>query len=320
MQHDVKFRLFLSLTFALLLATVLAAASLQPAKSEGDLVFYLDTASFRSSMQNTYQEFYYQLPLGELSFTKKGRLLVDTLDISFDLKDEQGKVVYAATWPAPVVADKKQKLQGRFIPSQFDLLLPAGAYTATMKITERSSNRSGLARLSFTSPSFDDSTLTISSIQFASDARKDTTNGKVKFAKNGLYILPNPARTYGIVLPMLVFYFEVYNLSAPDSTNQTFEIQYELQDSSGEIARTLPTKTRKKKGTSSVEVGAISVAALSDTVYTLKLRVIDTATGQMAEQSARFRNLPVSYRHIRRLETSYPPKQIYYDKRRARHS
>lgn len=270
-----------------------------PAKSSGDFRFYLDTASFRSSLQNTYQEFYYQIPLGELDFVDRDSLLVDTLKISFALQDSNGARLFADTWRAPIIATPMQELKGRFIPSQFDLLLEPGNYQAIMDVEELTTGRTGTARLSFVANRFDDSTFALSSVQFASDAHRDTTASK--FNKNGINILPNPSRTFGIALPMLVFYFEVYNLAA----DSTFEISYRLQDSHGQAIRSFPVKKKYKKGaTSSAEIGAVSVAGLTDTLYTLIVSVTDNATGHTVQRQASFRNIPIDYKPTQESEVA----------------
>ena len=263
-----------------------------PSKSIGALEFYLDTASFRSSVGNTYQEFYYQIPLGQLTFTNTEGRLVDTLEISFSLKDERGDSVFENYWTTPLVAATEQELAGRFIPEQFDLLLQPGKYLATLRIQEQSSERQGTAGLGFDAVGFDQQQFAASSIQFASDIRHDSTDGK--FAKNGLRILPNPSRIFGLSLPMLVFYYEIYNVSVNPNSTDSLEFAYELLDQDGKLVRQLPVKHKEIQGPAEVEVGAVSTAALSDSLYKLHLIVKHSASQQTMEQTAFFRNIPLT--------------------------
>ena len=59
----------LGLVGTLLLCTTLFSST-NPGKSAGELDFSFDTASFRSSLGNVYQEFYYQILLDQLSFSQ----------------------------------------------------------------------------------------------------------------------------------------------------------------------------------------------------------------------------------------------------------
>ncbi len=263
-----------------------------PGKSVGALEFYLDTASFRSSVGNAYQEFYYQIPLGQLSFTTRDGKLLDTLEISFSLKDDRGDSVYQNIWLTPLLAAADQQLAGRFIPEQFDLLLQPGKYQASLRIQEKSSKRQGTAELGFSAIGFDQQHFSTSSIQFASDIRHDSTDGK--FVKNGLRILPNPSRIFGGALPMLVFYYEVYNVPVNPNSTDSLEFAYELLDQEGQLVRQLPAKRKQTQGSAEVEVGAMSTAALSDSLYQLHLTIKHSASQQTIEQTAFFRNVPLT--------------------------
>lgn len=285
--------LFLCLCYPIfLINTGEACAQHLPGKSVGTLEFYLDAASFRSSLGNTYQEFYYQIPLGQLAFTSTEGRLLDTLEISFSLKDESGDSAFQNFWTTPLVASAEQELAGRFIPEQFDLLLQPGKYLATLSILEPRSSRQGIAELAFDAGTFDQQRFASSSIQFASDIRQDSLSGK--FAKNGLSILPNPSRTFGSSLPMVMFYCEIYNVPGNPNVADSLEFAYELLSQDGKVVRQLPAKRKPVRGSAEVEVGAISTAGLSDSLYQLHLTLKHSASKQTIEQTAFFRNVPLA--------------------------
>ncbi len=257
-----------------------------PVRSNGDFVFYLDTAGFRSSIGNTLQEFYVQFPLDQIVFRQANDWMLDTLDISLALRDGAGTVVYNDNWVTPVAAKSGQALSGRFLPEQFDLLVAPGDYKAKMTIVDRGAGRRGAAELSFTAPAFH-GTPALSDIQFASDVRRDTVGGR--FSKNGFKILPNPSRTFGHALPMLIFYYEIYHSAAPGNLG----IRYVIQDRDGQEVRSFPVKSKQKYGIIGADMGALSVAALPDTLYRLLVTVTDSAVEKSVQKFFMFRNVPV---------------------------
>jgi GWxTD domain-containing protein len=262
-----------------------------PVRSEGEFRFYLDTAGFRSSVGTTFQEFYYQIPIDQLTFTEIDSQLVDTLSIEFVLEDSTGSRVYGDSWNTPIVSDLDRDLSGRFVPEQLDLLLKPGPYTAQLELWEHGGDRRGKAVLDFTAVSFRGGELSLSSIQLATEMHADS--GASRFSKNGIFLLPNPSRRYGHSLSMVIFYYEIYNLSE-NSDKTTFNIQYDILDAGGEMVRHLPQKSKKRFGESSADVGAISVAALQDSVYVFGVKVTDTATGATAERYTTFFNVPLT--------------------------
>jgi GWxTD domain-containing protein len=272
-----------------LLPSLVFAANSLPVKSTGDLPFYFDTASFQSSVGSTFQEFYYQMPLDQLSFVSIDSTLRDTLQVALSIT-EDSQQVYSDSWLTPVQSDLKQELAGRFAPQQFELLLKPGKYKARLDIYEIGGKKNGAAELDFQALDFQAPQLTLSSIQCASEVRKDSTQSK--FTKNGFFLLPNPSRIYGNALSMLIFYYEIYHLSS-DAQNTHFSIQYDICNAGGEIVRQFPVKKKQKHGSTSADLGALSVAALPDTLYTLQVTVTDSANGQIARTGCAFRNIPI---------------------------
>lgn len=68
-----------------------------------------------------------------------------------------------------------------------------------------------------------------SQIEFVAHA--DPAATRKHFAKGGRTIIPNPSRRYGVLNPVLYFYYELYNL--PEFTGAAFMATYSLQDKNG---------------------------------------------------------------------------------------
>ena len=301
------------LFFSLSLIPAFLIADQLPVKSSGELEFYFDTASFRSSLGNVYQEFYYQIPLEQLNFRENQQQMVDSLQVSVRLVNESGKTVYQDTKIIPVIADMNQQISGRFLPDQFDLLCDPGTYQATLTIEELATHEQGQAVIEFTAPDFDKKQFSLSSVQFASEARRDSTQSK--FTKNGIRLLPNPARVYGNSLPMLIFYYEIYQKIDSSTSQDTFLVEYKILNSHNDVVRSLPEKLKKSQGQTSVEIGAISTAGLPDSTYKILVKVTNIKSDEKLSGKYSFTNIAFSapakgQSRIARMIKNLTPKEL----------
>lgn len=256
-----------------------------PVKSSGKLLFYLDTASFRARGNQTYQEFYYQIPLSEVNFHQAGDGVQGNLEVFIEINDQADKKLIHDQWTLPVQAQNWQAIEGRFLPDQFELTMQPGQYTMIMKIQDKLSNDYGEATLKFSAKSFLTDTLILSETQFASSIFRDSSDSK--FTKNSLHVLPNSNRVFGKTLPMLYFYQEIYNLSS-NQTKGTYGVTYEVLDIDQNMVRRYPPKTKKKKSKINLEVGAINISTLDNSAYLLKVTIEDHDTGEKIEAERGF--------------------------------
>ncbi len=254
----------------------------KPAQSEGELRFYLDTASFRSADGKTSQEFYCQIPLEQLTFhTAESRQQCE-LKTAVTLTDSAGQRLVHDEWTQTVQVSSAAEIPGNFFPTQFDLPLQAGRYQLTLTLTEMPTNKSGTAHLPIQVSRPAATNLALSDLQFSSNISTDTSSAR--FGKNGLNITPYASRLFGGGLPLLYFYFEVYDLAAADS----YEVHYAILNAKQEVVRSLPPKIARSPGHSSVEVGGINVSNLTEPSYLLKIEVRDRANAVTVARSKSF--------------------------------
>lgn len=247
-----------------------------PVKSEGDLLFYLDTSSFRARDNQTYQEFYYSLPFSELTFQNASRGLTDSINVKIQILDSLEQVLVTDSWPLLIKTKNWKEIQGRFLPDQFEMTISPGIYRLQMEIYEIHTGKMATANLDFEAVSFIEPGLTISQIQFSSKISSDSSQSK--FVKNSLNVLPNPKRVFGKTLPVLYFYTEVYNLSESESSGQ-YAVSYQVTDLNGKVVKKFPSRTKKKRGDRALEVGAVNLATLDNAAYFLRVGVKDLDSG-----------------------------------------
>jgi GWxTD domain-containing protein len=255
-----------------LLATTLDS----PLKSSGDVVFYLDTASFRARGGQTYQEFYYQLPLSLLTFSQNPSGYQDTLAVAITIFDTLGQSRIHDDWQAPFQVQNQQELAGQFWPDQFELVMQAGLYRLVMEIKELSSQKKGAAELWFTARDFSAASLQLSDIQFASQISVDSSQQKM--TKNNLKVIPNPNRIFGKTLPLLYFYLEIYNLTYQQN-DAHYRVDYAIFDQNDGLVKQFPAATKLKKGPICLEASALPLAGLKEGNHFFKVTITDLTTG-----------------------------------------
>lgn len=258
-----------------------------PVRSEGTLTFYLDTASFRASQNQTLQEFYYQIALSQIAFQQSDRGYEDQIKTSVAIADSAGKLLIQDEWQHPVLARRLTEIAGRDFLNQFEMRLDPGSYRLTLTIQDLNSKKQGSAELPFQARGFDRPSLTMSDIQVSSTIRADTSG--TRFMKNSLHVVPHPSRTFSSQLPLLYFYFEIYPVTP---TTEDYEISYALLDAHETVVKSLPPKQVQISG-DRIEAGAINVGTLSDSTYFLHIEVKNLSSGISLSTDKRFLNQPL---------------------------
>ena len=252
-----------------------------PITSEGELTFYLDTAGFKAGEDRTYQEFYYQIPVGQFLYVSLDSIYRARFRIAVLLSDTVGHRIIADEWEDSVFATSLEDIEGRFLPGQFPLMLNPGLYLLSFEITDLNANRTGQAEALIPVISYTGDSLMISDVQCASTIEPDTTQSP--FTKNTYRVVPNPSRSYGKELPFLYFYFEVYNVSG-----NMCHVNYSFEDERNNVVRTFPGKSKKVLSPMSVEVGGANLLTLPGGQYTLLVSVRDALSGVEVTQEQAF--------------------------------
>jgi GWxTD domain-containing protein len=275
--------------------------------SSGDISQFIDVVSFKNLEDPalSYVEIFYVFDRSQMTFIPlpdRPGIWSAAWDITTVIETEVGDQVAAQKWyrvsydSTEVGTKASQDVYDRYP----DLLLKPGVYRITTTLTDLNSIMSGANRVGVDErlvivPAYSDSGLTISDIEFT--ARLGRASSQNMFVKNGLLVIPNPLRLYGVNLPTMSFYAEVYNLSRPTAgadpaeaptytkrvTIRGLNVDYERSYE----ARTRPTRDRNEL----VAETGYNVAVFPQGDYRLVLEVVDDRTGQRAVREKYFRVL-----------------------------
>ncbi len=273
-----------------LLASVL---TLQPVQAQR-LNLHFDYATFRYDSIRTYTELYYSFSssslhfvrvpakdsAGEFSFSDSLLFNASILSVNSD------STVRKQIWEVPVtVPDTTAKSIQQDLVGKIDFVIPPGKYRLIVKIKEvnDSLNNDRLAA-DFSIPGYDTQKFELSEIELCSTITPAENVGI--FYKNTYNVVPNPTSTYGLGMPIIYYYLEVYNI--PEiKTDSLFTAGYEIRDSFGQVRKSA-YRSRKKFGSSSVEVGTVNGSDLKTGSYTLVYSLIDSAANLYTSASKKF--------------------------------
>ena len=232
-------------------------------------VFSLDYGQFfRGSTETTQVEFYLSVPKCNLSYD-------DSLKGSYSVKimiyDENNKLLAKDYWGRKVkLKDKKESWSTAELAEISRMKLKAGTYRLTAELKDLTSGAIETIEIPASSKLFNveefDGNYSLSSIQLCSKIIPKGSK-QSEFYKNGIVVLPNPAKIYGTLKPFLNYYLEVYGTKK----GKTYNINWKIKDSSKKTIKTGKEKSRHSSGSSMVLVDRIKVHDLKSGIYNFTL-------------------------------------------------
>jgi GWxTD domain-containing protein len=250
------------------------------------LNFYMDLTRLRYSDSLTYVEFPIDMYRDQLEFVKQE----DGYQAEFLVTAEilaQDSLIERKHWRTIDhcgALDEITNSQRLYNKNYF--LLPEGEYTFRLEVEDPNRGSKGQLAFEFAVNPFTPGTIRVSDMQLASSIQRDTS--RTLYTKNGFLVIPNPSALYGVGLPVLAGYSEIYNLEpATSDSGQIFQIKYDILNEKGEVIRS-QTQEKKKPGLSAVNITQINVVNLISGTYTLVMEIKDLENGDIASTYRKF--------------------------------
>jgi GWxTD domain-containing protein len=266
------------------------AASAAPALPDSTLQFAVDYARFRITARAAYVELYVGVPRTQLRFVPdaEGLSASGGLIAAFESRvviSRGDSQLVAHAWASHSPAQDTSEIRhNQVLYTQASFQLPVGEYQFTVQVRDTHSGAAATKSFAVPVEPFEAENLALSDIEISARLMKDTTRSL--FYKNRYTVIPNPNATYGMGLPMLYAYAEIYNLTFP--SDSAYTVVYRILDGQGSTVKTLPAKRRPILGKQLVEVGAVNVVSLPSGTFFLELQVVDHATQKEAVRRHKF--------------------------------
>lgn len=262
----------IGLLFTFLLGFISASAQDIPATSDGDLKIYVDHTAFKGKDNKTYEEFYLMLHADDLNYGKVDGKGESNFNVSAVIKDKEGKKISQRDWQTSTFLEQDAaNLKGFVIYDQWAELLSSGVYNVIVKVAAKEKS-SGEVEFNLNVPSFNEKSLTSSEIEFITRTEEAKENSP--FVKGNRSYIPNPWRRYGLLNPMLSFYYEIYNLDN-SLDDKTLSVDYSIVDKNQNIIKEIPAVEVKKSGKDISVVHAIDISKIKSGIYSLIVNIND---------------------------------------------
>jgi len=261
-----------------------APANASPSRADSTLRFDFDFARFSVNDTTAQVEVYIAVPRPALHFARAENQLQANFSCRVVI-NKNGADVVNHQWQAQSLArDSSEIKPGQLLFTQSRFQLTAGTYRFYVRVHDMHSQRAGVRAFQIIVEPYPLQQLAMSDLQLAARLERDTTQSI--FHKNRYLVLPNPSALYGLELPMLYFYAEIYNLRFP--SDSSYSTHYRILDGEGNEVKILPSKRRQIAGAKLVEVGGFNIVTMKSGSYALDVRVVDHTNGAEASRRHKF--------------------------------
>ncbi len=238
-----------------------ATAAEFPLSSVGDIWFQADHAGFRGASGEVIEEYYVRITNNQLEFREDGKgAYTGQVYIRLRFKDqderELGEAGHRYEFRVPDLSTAQS-------PDHAQVLLlrePLDPRARSVEVAVEDLNarkrgllymvtgkrRNGAGEGPLQPPPFVGKSFGISDLQFAWEVQDSTADGP--FEKNGLNVIPNPSRGYGLLQPRLTAYYEIYDLREGVEGERAFVARYEILGPSGVVTAPAPDSVQCASG------------------------------------------------------------------------
>lgn len=255
--------------------------------------FDLDYASFATINPDTTRlELYIQVRNSELHFVRKGEQFQAQCDITIVLENSSTGFstggYHRQKFTARTYEELISKSNAQLV--WLDFVVPAGQYRATATVTDFESERTVSRKINLDLPLYSSTSLNISRIEVCNRITPSAPDADLErdFVKNHRKVVPRPNREFGNKDDELGIYFEIYGLEFDiNKMEESFLIQYSIQDRQGKIASERTYRVRKPGARASINLNP-SIKDLPSGRYELMVSVLDNANRRQANRKTTF--------------------------------
>ncbi|CUS98405.1 hypothetical protein JGI22_00361 [Candidatus Kryptobacter tengchongensis] len=259
--------------------------------TDGKLGLNVDYSVFRHSESQSYLEIFYSLQKSKLSYNYKDGKYNISVFLRLDVINlDKDSALIRKGWKIETGFQDTSGIAGEDIVDILRFYTPEGRYRVIMRAIDLYNTQN------YDSVSFDVNVpvfgikdkLMISSLELCYSINKSTDTADV-FYKNSYKVVPNPTALYGLNVPVLYYYFELYNVLS-GVKGDGYQINVNVLDNNQNKVPEVKEKKfiRNKLYNSVVEVGTVNVNMLPTGIYYLDVVVSELDGSLLAESRRKF--------------------------------
>ncbi len=248
----------------------------------------VDYASFKYDASRSYVEVYYSFHYNQLKLTKdesgfKGGLVIQIL-----LKDTQkDTIIQGKAWRVPIeIKDTVEIDPNKNLIGATAFLMEPGKYQFILIARDLNdfSRFDSVVIPAVINPIPGDK-LWLSDVQLCANIYHSDNRESI-FYKNTFEVIPNPSLLYGLGLPVLYYYAEIYNLNAVNSDE--YIVEWRVYNSFGNIVKSGRKVRAKTSANAVVEAGTVNLSNLPSGTYRFVLMAVDSVENKGVSSVKRF--------------------------------
>lgn len=248
--------------------------------------FMVDYAFYKSDANRTYMELYISFYQKSLKYVEDDDQFKATYKLTTQILEEDSVVSQKGKLSQSIINSLDELEESKQFVEIFAFDVIDKEYTFKIILEDSNSNKAGDYIFKIKPKLYTGDSLMISDIELATSISRASANSA--FNKNTLRVMPNPSTAYGIDMPVVYYYGEIYNLDYDKNTEGKYLVKCNITNRDGEIVKEFPDKTYQKPGKSAVLASGYNIVTLPADVYNLNLEVTDLQNQQKTYQSKRF--------------------------------
>ena len=187
----------------------------------------MQAANFRDTNKKTRIEFYFSIPLKEITFISCETFPLESiLEKRISIIDPDGHEVVNQSEQYQLAANSLDQVQSRLYVNQHNEILEAGLYDVALRLENLQGKRLAILKAQLMVKDFTGENLQLSDLELASQIRENAAGRHVK--PNGILAVPYLPRTLKKETPLYV-YFEIYNLIKNNDGFSQYEVNYTIK-------------------------------------------------------------------------------------------
>lgn len=249
--------------------------------------FDYDYCVFKNPDSRLTLEFYYSIYLNQLKFDKTvdGYEAYAFIDLEI-ISKQTNNSIFRQPYSVPVFLKDTANAVTGSSTGQVNIILDSGMYVINVKATDfkhAADTAKYIDNLSLSR--FTESKVSMSCVQISSNIQESKEINS-PFYKNTLEVVPSTQRVFGNNLTNIYYYFEVYNLTKENIT-ENYVIKAEITDTSDNVIKKREKKHSISKS-SQIEVGTFNISELITGNYKLIIRVFDDKSNEIIRSQKKF--------------------------------
>ena len=200
--------------------------------SKKRISFDVDYASFRGAEGTLNLEIYLLVSRAEFDFVESEEKYAAKHHIDVQLRSNDSLIAGDSWERVDRTDDPGSILSTQLLPDFTAFNVPPGSYDLVVTYEDLNTKATGRRHLDVVINSFGENELVISELEFATTIKQVDKRGI--FTKYTRDVIPNAASTYGIEIPVLYIYCEIYNFfENGEGESNNYQVEYVITDLNG---------------------------------------------------------------------------------------